>query len=185
MRLQTTMLLKALQALFLHKPLTLRLLLSSSSFVNDFQDQANFFSICKKNNTFYSWSYLVGSAAFDSCLRHVVEVYAGEFLNNHNIWYVLYKVLVEKILEGRDQRSIVKTFSVLTGVKNIAIAIAIFALFLLLSNFDYMKIPRVGPKTSARISYRIKIEMNFWKACQLCGTIRNHMKREKMNFGED
>jgi hypothetical protein len=58
---------------------------------------------------------------------------------------------VEKILEGGDQRSIVETFFVLTGVKNIAIAIAIFALFLLLSNFDYMEIPRVGPKTSARV----------------------------------
>jgi hypothetical protein len=93
----------------------------------------------------------VGSVAFDSRLRHVIEVHAGEFLDNHNVWYILCKVLVEKILEGRDQRSIVKTFSVLTGVKNIAIAIAIFALFLLLSNFDYMEIPRVGPKTSARV----------------------------------
>jgi hypothetical protein len=53
MRLQTTMMLKALQALFLHSPSTLRLLLSSSSFVNDFQDQANFFSVCRKNNTFF------------------------------------------------------------------------------------------------------------------------------------
>jgi hypothetical protein len=58
---------------------------------------------------------------------------------------------VEKILEGGDQRSIVKTFFVVTGVKNIAIAIAIFALFQLLSNFDYTEIPRVGPKTSTRV----------------------------------
>jgi hypothetical protein len=64
---------------------------------------------------------------------------------------VVCKVLVEKILEGGDQRSIVKTFSVVTRVKNIAIAIAIFALFQFLSNFDYMEIPRVGPKTSARV----------------------------------
>jgi hypothetical protein len=64
---------------------------------------------------------------------------------------VVCKVLVEKILEGGDQHSIVKTFSVVMGVKNIAIAITIFALFLLLSNFDYMEIPRVGPKTSARV----------------------------------
>jgi hypothetical protein len=69
-------------------------------------------------------------------LHHVIEVHAGEFLDNHNVWYVLCKVLVEKILEGGDQRSIVKIFSVLTGIKNIAIAIAIFALFMLLSNFD-------------------------------------------------
>jgi hypothetical protein len=34
---------------------------------------------------------------------------------------------VEKILEVRDQRSIVKTFFVMVGVQNIGIAIAILA----------------------------------------------------------
>jgi hypothetical protein len=43
---------------------------------------------------------------------------------------------VEKILEVGDQRSIVKTFFVMTGVQNIGIAIAILALFLLLSKFS-------------------------------------------------
>ena len=92
---------------------------------------------------------------------------------------MVYKVFVEKILEGGDQHSIAKTFSIVTRVKNIAIAIAIFALFQLLSNFDYLEIPRVDPKTSTRVWYRIKIEMKFWKACRLCRIIRNHMKREK------
>jgi hypothetical protein len=61
---------------------------------------------------------------------------------------VAYKVLVEKILEVGDQRSIVKTFFVMAGVQNIGIAIAILALFLLLSNFHNMKIPTVSPKSS-------------------------------------
>jgi hypothetical protein len=71
----------------------------------------------------------VESAAFDSRLSLVIEIHAGEFLDNHNVWYVLCKVLVEKILKGGDQCSIVKTFFVLTRVKTIAIAIAIFAYF--------------------------------------------------------
>jgi hypothetical protein len=61
---------------------------------------------------------------------------------------VAYKVLVEKILEVGDQRSIVKTFFVMAGVQNIGIAIAILALFLLLSNFHIMKSPTVGQKSS-------------------------------------
>jgi hypothetical protein len=55
---------------------------------------------------------------------------------------------VEKILEVGDQRSIVKTFFIIAGVQNIGIAIAIFALFLLLSNFHKMKFPTVSPKSS-------------------------------------
>jgi hypothetical protein len=60
---------------------------------------------------------------------------------------VACKVLVEKILEVGDQRSIVKTFFVTAGVQNISIAIAILALFLLSSNFHKMKIPTVSTKT--------------------------------------
>jgi hypothetical protein len=53
---------------------------------------------------------------------------------------------VEKILEVGDQRSIVKTFFITAGVQNIAIAI--LALFLLLSNFHKMKIPTMSPTSS-------------------------------------
>jgi hypothetical protein len=60
---------------------------------------------------------------------------------------VACKVLVEKILEVGDQRSIVKTFFVTAGVQNISIAIAILALFLLSSNFHKMKIPTVSTRT--------------------------------------
>jgi hypothetical protein len=42
---------------------------------------------------------------------------------------VACKVVVEKILEVGDQRSIVKTFFATARVQNIAIAIAILALF--------------------------------------------------------
>jgi hypothetical protein len=55
---------------------------------------------------------------------------------------------VEKILEVGDQRSIVKTFFAMAGVQNIVIAIAILALFFLLSNFHKMKIPTVSTKSS-------------------------------------
>jgi hypothetical protein len=55
---------------------------------------------------------------------------------------------VEKILEVGDQHSIVKTFFVTARVQNIGNAIAILALFLLLSNFHKMKIPTVSPKSS-------------------------------------
>jgi hypothetical protein len=61
---------------------------------------------------------------------------------------VACKVFAEKILEVGDQRSIVKTNFVTVGVQNIGIAIAILALFLLLSNFHKMKIPMVSPKSS-------------------------------------
>jgi hypothetical protein len=61
---------------------------------------------------------------------------------------VACKIVVEKILEIGDQRSIVKTFFVTTGVQNIGIAIAILALFLLSSNFHKIKIPKVSPKSS-------------------------------------
>jgi hypothetical protein len=42
---------------------------------------------------------------------------------------VACKVLVGKILEIEDQRSIVKTFFVTAGVKNTGIAIAILSFF--------------------------------------------------------
>jgi hypothetical protein len=61
---------------------------------------------------------------------------------------VAYKVLVEKILEVGDQRSIVKTFFVTSGVQNIGIGIAILALFLASSNFHKMKIPTVRLKST-------------------------------------
>jgi hypothetical protein len=57
------------------------------------------------------------------------------------------QVVVEKILEVGDQRSIVKTFFVMAGVKNTGIAIAILALFLLLSIFYEMKTPTVSTKS--------------------------------------
>jgi hypothetical protein len=55
---------------------------------------------------------------------------------------------VEKILEVRDQRSIVKTFFVTAGVQNFGIAIAILAFFLASSNFHKMKITTVNLKSS-------------------------------------
>jgi hypothetical protein len=55
---------------------------------------------------------------------------------------------VEKILEVRDQHTIVKTFFVTAGIQNIGIAIAILSLFILSSNFHKMKIPTVSPKSS-------------------------------------
>jgi hypothetical protein len=61
---------------------------------------------------------------------------------------VACKVLVEKILEVGDQRSIVKTFFVMAGVQIIGTAIAILALYLLLSIFHKMKIPTVSLKSS-------------------------------------
>jgi hypothetical protein len=61
---------------------------------------------------------------------------------------VACKVLVEKILKVGDQRSIVKTCFVTVEVQNISIAIAILALFLLLSNFHKMKIPTLSTKSS-------------------------------------
>jgi hypothetical protein len=59
---------------------------------------------------------------------------------------VACKVVVEKILEVGDQRSIMKTFYVIAGVQNIGIAIAILALFLLSLNFHKIKIPTVSTK---------------------------------------
>jgi hypothetical protein len=53
---------------------------------------------------------------------------------------------VEKILEVRDQRSIVKTFFITVGVQNIGIAILVF--FLASSNFHIMKTPMVNLKSS-------------------------------------
>jgi hypothetical protein len=61
---------------------------------------------------------------------------------------VAYKVVVEKILEVGEQRSMVKTFFITAGVQNIDIAITILALFLLSSNFHRMKIPTVSIKSS-------------------------------------
>jgi hypothetical protein len=58
------------------------------------------------------------------------------------------KVLEVKILKARKQRSIVKTFFVIDGVQNTGIAIAILALFLLLSNSPKMKISMVSTKSS-------------------------------------
>jgi hypothetical protein len=55
---------------------------------------------------------------------------------------------VEKILEVGDQCSIVKTFFVIAGLQNIAIAIAILAFFLASSNFHKMKITTVNLKSS-------------------------------------
>jgi hypothetical protein len=60
---------------------------------------------------------------------------------------VAFKVLVEKILEVGDQRSIVKTFFVTAGVQNIGIGIAILAFLLASSNFYKMKIPTVNLKS--------------------------------------
>jgi cell division protein FtsX len=55
---------------------------------------------------------------------------------------------VEKILEVRDQRSIVKTFFITAGVQNIGIGIAILVFFLAFSNFHKLKIPMVNLKSS-------------------------------------
>jgi hypothetical protein len=61
---------------------------------------------------------------------------------------VACKVLVEKILEVGDQRSIVKIFFVTAGVQNIGIGIAILAFFLASSNFHKIKIATVNLKSS-------------------------------------
>jgi hypothetical protein len=58
------------------------------------------------------------------------------------------EVVVEKILEVGDQRSIVKTFFVTAGIQNIGIAIAILAFLLVSSNFHKMKIATVNLKSS-------------------------------------
>jgi hypothetical protein len=58
------------------------------------------------------------------------------------------EVVEEKIFEVGERRSIVKTFFVVEGVQNTGIAIAILALFLLLSNFYKMKIPLVSTESS-------------------------------------
>jgi hypothetical protein len=55
---------------------------------------------------------------------------------------------VEKILEVGDQRSIVKTFFVTAGGRNIGIGIAILTLFLASSIFHKIKIPMVNLKSS-------------------------------------
>jgi hypothetical protein len=55
---------------------------------------------------------------------------------------------VEKILEVRDQCSIVKTIFVMAGVQNIGIGISILAFFLAPSNFHKIKIPTVNLKSS-------------------------------------
>jgi cell division protein FtsX len=60
---------------------------------------------------------------------------------------VACKVLAEKILEVRDQHSIVKTFFVTAGVQNIGIGIAILVFFIAFSNFHIMKIPMVNLKS--------------------------------------
>jgi hypothetical protein len=61
---------------------------------------------------------------------------------------VACEVVVEKILEVGDQRSIVKTFFVTAGIQNIGIAIAILAFLLVSSNFHKMKIATVNLKSS-------------------------------------
>jgi hypothetical protein len=58
------------------------------------------------------------------------------------------EVVVKKILKVGEQHSIAKTFFVMEGVQNTGIAIAILALFLLLSNFYKMKIPLVSTESS-------------------------------------
>jgi hypothetical protein len=55
---------------------------------------------------------------------------------------------VEKILEVRDQLSIVKTFFITAGVQNIGIGIDILVFFLASSNFHKLKIPMVNLKSS-------------------------------------
>jgi hypothetical protein len=64
---------------------------------------------------------------------------------------VACKVLVEKILEVEDQRSIVKFFFVTAGVQNIGIGIAILTFFLASSVFHKMKIPMVNLKSSIAV----------------------------------
>jgi hypothetical protein len=58
------------------------------------------------------------------------------------------KVVVEKTLEVRERYSVVKTFFVIEGVRNIGIVVAILALFFFLSKFHKMKIPAVSTKSS-------------------------------------
>jgi hypothetical protein len=57
------------------------------------------------------------------------------------------QVVVEKILDVGEQRSIVKIFFVMEGVQKTNIAIAILALLLLSSNFHKMKISLVSTKS--------------------------------------
>jgi uncharacterized protein YybS (DUF2232 family) len=57
-------------------------------------------------------------------------------------------VVVKKILEVGEQRSIVKTFFVMEGVQKTSIVIVILALFLLSSNFHKMNIPTASTKIS-------------------------------------
>jgi hypothetical protein len=68
-----------------------------------------------------------------------------EVLEIHNVWNVRY--LWKKILEVGEGCSIVKFF-VMEGIRNSGIALAIVALFLLLSKFHKMKIPTVSTKSS-------------------------------------
>jgi hypothetical protein len=58
------------------------------------------------------------------------------------------EVLVEQILEVEKERSIVKTFFLMEGVRNSGISIAILALFLLSSKSHKMNIPFVTTKNS-------------------------------------
>jgi hypothetical protein len=58
------------------------------------------------------------------------------------------EVVVKKILKVGEQHSIAKTFFVMEGVQNTGIAIAILALFLLLSSFYKIKIPTMSMKRS-------------------------------------
>ena len=53
--------------------------------------------------------YPARSSAFDSHLCHFIEVHKVKLLEIHNVWH---KVLMEKILEVGDQRSIAKIFFV-------------------------------------------------------------------------
>jgi hypothetical protein len=55
---------------------------------------------------------------------------------------------VKKILEVWEGCSIIKTFFVMEGVKNSGIALAIVALFLILSQPHKTKIPMVSTKSS-------------------------------------
>jgi cell division protein FtsX len=53
---------------------------------------------------------------------------------------------VEKILEVRDQRSIVKTFFVTAGIQNIGIGIAILVSFFSILTFSQNENPNGEPK---------------------------------------
>jgi hypothetical protein len=58
------------------------------------------------------------------------------------------EVLVEKFLEVGEGCSIVKTSFVMDGIQNSGIALAIVAIFLLLSKSYNIKIPIVSTKSS-------------------------------------